>query len=354
MRSFAPRGRRSRLLGSALLVVCPLFQGELACSSRDAPDPAARVKCCVRDPDPRGVSPFNCRDDGECSAGASCVRAPAGWSAPDFTRDEAGATDFSGCLDKGPRVCGLSDTRSGDRQALTRGFHVPAFQLWRADSERYRNVPAFTWDVPRNAAIVECALFGCRPTVRNVGNHDGVERLGIVNFGSCALAVEPFEPASGVFDLTNPANTYDVAPLVDEGDGCFAQGPRRISELSVGCWAFDTTGIVAATPLEPIDPAGILNYQDAFDLECKVPKSEKACWVAKTARLGACHEGSCLELCVFDSDCAPPDIVDGDGLASGGAGGEGGQGGSPAPKRTPSGKCLKTQNYVGVCVSEGS
>jgi hypothetical protein len=208
---------------------------------------------------------------------------------------------------------------------------------------------AFTWT---NAGyeIVHCALFACRPYVRSDG-----DRRFISNFNPCVLAHEPFAPGSGVFDLTNPGLEY-TPPTLSASTGCPSLGPRRITELAVGCWAYDGTRLIAATPMEVIDlrTDNIFNYQTAFVESCTLESEEKACLMEGSGRLGACSRGHCGELCVVDADCVSSGaIIGSDTLASVDGGGgytdflDGGSSAAATPVLGPF--CETHGGYVGIC-----
>lgn len=242
---------------------------------------------------------------------------------------------------------------------------MPAFQLVRTPDEDGRQKLAFTWTPPSDAKIVHCAVFACRPFIPYT-KIDGDPALAISNYDNCVLAREVIEPASGVFDLTNPALEYRPK---DKGiQGCISSGVRRVSELAVGCWAYDTTSVVAATPLVQIVGRGMYNYQGVFAKACDATSAGKACFIGDTDRLGACRGEACLELCVDSTDCVPPDnVVVGevadagidafadtqdasDAASDADAGGDSSADAGPPP---PPPTCIKEDSYIGWCVPAG-
>lgn len=315
MRSGARVGVLSVLVGVAL--------GLAGCKAADNQPPSNGL-CCVADPAPHKVNLFDCADDMDCPSGSVCVAAPdsdAGWpishGPPPPMLDKCGG-------DAGGRRCELPPTRSSARQALTTGFHVKAFELRPLPGDGSVDRVAFTWAPPTDASIVHCALFACRPVIRT---------RSIANFDSCVLADELFDSGSGVFDLANPDLEFHPRDLTDdEENDCRSTGPRRISELAVGCWAYDTTHIIAATPMLSITGKGIYNYQDAFADACSPEMEGKSCLVSASGRLGACHAGDCRELCVDNSDCDHGTVV-----VTGSDGGGGADGSSQDAGSTPDG-----------------
>jgi hypothetical protein len=236
---------------------------------------------------------------------------------------------------------------------LTKGFGVKSFRLQRLTGDESSSGLAFTWEPPVDTSIVHCALFACRPTVRQ-HTRDGEQVREIVNYDNCVIARELFEPGSGVFDLTNPALQY--TPKTTPAPGCVSGGPRRVSELAVACWAYDTTSLIAATPMEAIDGKGMYNYHDLFVDDCGAdhdgPVTNRACIVEESGRIGSCFAGACHELCVDNADCLPPDVVrepilDAGSDAGGGDADVEGGGDAATPELSV---CFKEGYYVGVCV----
>ncbi|MDD5307062.1 MAG: hypothetical protein PHU25_07045 [Deltaproteobacteria bacterium] len=325
-----------------------------------------QAACCVADPVPHGVTLLNCQDDAMCPSGTACIDVSNLDSDSDWPRADDEAGEPTRCRGtRGDKVCGIPETRSGARQALTQGFHVQAFRLEPVTDDRFKDRPAFTWHAPKGTRIVHCALFACRPAIREA--RDGLE---IANYDSCVLASELYEPGSGIFDLTNPDLEY--RPVTEKVAGCFPVKQRRISELAVGCWAYDTTHLFAATPLEIIDGRGLYNYQQAFVEDCVLEqppdggksedKEAKACFVDGTDVIGACHDGACLNICVDNSDCAPSDVVGGSeqepdaavDVADGTDAMDGGATGADAGPK-PLSVCVKDHDYIGFCMpAEGS
>jgi hypothetical protein len=297
------------------------------------------------------AAPFDCTGDADCPSGTVC--APAS-SADDL---EALIADFSSCAvpEKIERTCQIPATRSGLRQALTQGFGVKAFALTGVQSQTSSRSAEFTWK-DAGYAVVHCALFACRPEVRPV---DG--RRVIANYDECVIAREIFEPGSGVFDLSNPELQYTSAI---HKSGCKSLKGPRISELLVGCWAYDSTSLVAATPLEVVDLStrDIFNYRELFASTCAADTIDRACVTSCKGRLGACRgAGDCAELCVTDRDCMTDSVtvgVEDDAatadLSPEGNGGSGGAGGAPATGVSsglaPSPACQRAaKGYVGYC-----
>jgi hypothetical protein len=283
----------------------------LSCGTDDPEDVKyAEGVCCLADPVPHRVTLMDCQDDADCGLGTACL------DARDFDQDYPHAneprttlpncrgTSQAGKIDG--RVCGIPVNRTGNRQALTTGFKVPAFQLTEVVPEGREGVLSYSWKPPKGTEIVHCALFGCRPAVRVARNEVRGAVYEIANFDQCVLAHELFEPGSGVFDPTNPELEYH--PTNVDKSGCFTAQERQLSELQVGCWAYDTTDIIAATPLRPIDPRNVFNYQGIFADCTSAGSDRKACVVEGTSRIGTCREAGCRDVCVQNRDCDQPDV----------------------------------------------
>lgn len=334
---------------------------------------ALGAECCVADPVQHDVTLRACADDAHCFSGTVCTEvprceggAPCGYFASDWPHASDAEQKFLTCYGAiGSRVCAVPATRSGNRQALTKGFRVGSFSLERVATGQYADRLAFTWKAPDGAEVVHCALFACRPAVRETVRDDQRHR-DIANYQNCVLAKEIFQPASGIFDLTNPALAFEPRPP-KPADACVEAGPRRISELAVGCWAYDTTELIAATPMEVVDGRGMYNFQDAFAPACDSPAEGKACFLGGSERIGACHSGQCRELCVDNADCSRSDIVAGEPTVPELDADEASDGWSDAlppdaPADAPGPEdsgvdglevppfCLKTDSYIGFCV----
>jgi hypothetical protein len=237
----------------------------------------------------------------------------------------------------------------------------------RTPDEDGKRKLAFTWTPPSGAQIIHCALFACRPFIPYT-KVDGDPALAISNYDSCVLAREIIEPASGVFDLTNPALEYQPPSKSTSSSSraCVAGGVRRISELAVGCWAYDTASVVAATPLVQIVGRGMYNYQGAFAQTCDKANEGKTCFVGDTDRLGACLGDACRDLCLESRDCSPDEVVVGENLdagteASALAPDDAGDAGADADASIDAAAdadagaaaalvCKKTDSYIGFCV----
>jgi hypothetical protein len=352
-------GRLGRILSG---VVFGGVVGAQLCACGDTSTPTvASPACCLNDPLPHGVTLLDCTDDADCTAGTACLDATD--LDPSWPRANDPFKTLQSCRGTlGKKVCGIPSTRSGMRQALTQGFHAPAFQLTEVTTDTGAEPTAYTWQAPAGTRIVSCALFACRPAVRATATQEGRRVNDIVNFDDCAVATEVFEPGSGVFDLKNPDLEYHPTEVAEPK--CQTLPGRRVSELQVGCWAYDTTDIIAATPLVPVKAQQeVWNYQGLFG-DCSVATNAgKACSVAGTDRIGSCYENGCSDVCVDNHDCDAPDLVSpsSDGgtapsrTADASAPRDAGHPTVPAPKPPVPFLCLKQTkfDYVGVCIRAG-
>ncbi len=155
-------------------------------------------------------------------------------------------------------------------------------------------------------------------------------------------------------------------PPTTNGASCLSAGVRRISELAVGCWAYDTSEIITATPLEQITGRGMFNYQSAFSQSCDAKSEAKTCLLGEDDHLGACYLNQCRELCVDNRDCAPSDNVVGEEIGDAAldaravatdapeAGDAEARDGNASPTldagASSSVQCKKTDSYIGYCI----
>jgi hypothetical protein len=200
-------------------------------------------------------------------------------------------------------TCRLAPTNVGTSalDALVTGFHVPSFALQSTGS-------TYTWTAPEGVSIVACGLFLCPPLVSN----------GVISNGdSCLVSEQTYESASGSYtpgvDVQFSGAQYSEChyasdAAADVGDGGIDGGTVRFSSFqtspitfaAVGCWAFDTSHVVYATPLY-FPPASSFPALGGFDPQCQQPTSS-ACGLPEGG-FGTCDNHVCTKRCVFPSDC---------------------------------------------------
>lgn len=236
----------------------------------------------------RPLSPSACGFPKDCPLGTICVDPP--------TNSGSGASD--------KKICALPEGLSA-RQALISGFQVAQFPLNRANDG---TSASFSWEAPEDARIVHCALFACRPDIRSTGCDGPNPTYKIENYSLCAIADQVFEPADGLFDLGDP----QIAVSPPENT-CSS---RVVTELLVGCWAYDESRIIAATRLESLLPDEVYDYGGFLDPTCSDATDAGtidggACVLdAQTRRIGMCHQGACVKPCVAVEDCEASNATD--------------------------------------------
>lgn len=242
--------------------------GLVGCSNVD-PTP---VRCIgatttVFDPYRHTICMDSCFDDLDCPRGTLCARRDEGERGSCKLPSELQQTSYSALLD---------------------GFGVGEMTA----SLRSEGALELAWKAPEGARLVHCALLACAPAFRvdlgadTWGAPTDRSAVEIANYDRCTLASEQSEQPEGLFNLRERDNqhTPTISPDdlasggEDEVKECRGYGCAPISELFAGCWAYDATTIVAATPLFPIDTRlGIYNYHGAFardDGDCS-PKLRK-------------------------------------------------------------------------------
>jgi hypothetical protein len=202
---------------------------------------------CLADPIPHCIAPDACTTSAECPSGTYCAVGPSA------------ACDDGACK----RCLPATELRQA-RTALVSGFKVREFSL-----EQVEESGVFAWGQPSDAVAVTCAVFGCVPEFRVTGRFEGEPIFDFSNFDQCALAVERFDLRR--VDATASTLTLDLGTLerraVPSGscaaDGKpvspyqseYADGLPRVTDLLVGCWAYDYAEVIGATVLRRIDPA---------------------------------------------------------------------------------------------------
>lgn len=313
----------------------PFTVGLIACLSIacDETEPAEEPQSCpcacrALDPVAHCVNTQDCTTTADCPSGTVCAALPGGMT--EGFPSASGSDPLAGCGSGTPsKRCQIPDGPAG-RQTLIADFEVEAFGLLRLDSGG--PYAAYTWNPPEETHVVHCALFACPPVIEET-EVDGRPVFRIRNYEQCVIAAQLFEPGEGVFDVGDGSIAF--APDVSEPE-CGTVSPRTVHELMVGCWAYDTTKIIAATPLEPVSPAETFNYHQQFDLTCASSVDGRTCGLDESS-LGTCGNGTCRPPCVTNRDCDEWETA-------------------PAPDAGADGGdavdlvCMKGGGYVGVCL----
>ncbi len=254
-----------------------------------------------------------CRSDAECPAGTVCLG----------EEKDALEGEYSACVplkDKSIPNTRCQIAKDRNEAALINGFGANEFLLERIEgSNGFRFIP------PAEAWYVACALFLCAPDVRPWGCDFTNQSVGrIVNYNRCSLSGQP--QISSLKASLGGEDTPFVFTAKVEGDTLKERGAecaaanriqelaaRTLTDISVGCWAYDDVGLVGATRLVPLDgdqlkkisgsvletcPAG---DKDIIAETCILPEANGG--PAGVPPLGSCYYGECRPRCVTARDC---------------------------------------------------
>jgi hypothetical protein len=269
----------------------------------------------VYDPYLHTICPEACFDDLDCPRGTLCAKL-----------DET--------TNKG--TCEIGVELQTSRTALLEGFGVPEMSGKLQTTEALE----FVWKRPAGARYVQCALFACGPVFRTPDGAGGWFAEGdpstavIAGYDRCVLADELSSQPEGAFNLRERDNEFKVPEalrMTTKKDGvvCGNYGCAPITDLTVGCWAYDDTQVVAATLLAAVDVArDMYNYLGLFadaDGSCEEATTGRVCRLPEpnmgttggapiTSTYGVClvpevgqvGEKECVPACTRDSDCTGP------------------------------------------------
>lgn len=242
---------------------------------------------CVADPVPHLVCPDECERDDDCPQGTICGTAPDG---------------------TGP-VCTPPRGPHTPSTALTEGFGVRSMEgtLVTVTLPAQDGSPdagaELGWKAPGSARVVTCALLACPPVVA-----DGT----IANYDQCVLARGASEQVVGSFALTDAEREQPLPEVSTCADGSApvldTDGRFPVTELLVGCWAYDDTHMIAATRLRRPVADQIHDFHDGFDLDCRSAegqggRAEGRTCVLGDGTMGSCVDGTCHRRCLRDADC---------------------------------------------------
>lgn len=266
----------------------------------DACDPA-----CVADPAPHALVTHGCLHSGECPAGTSCITLaepdpaaacnaavdgrPETWSCATCARGDAVST----------KVCAVTPPSSSERTALRRFGAEGAIAL---DPITATGGTGFQVTAPDGTLTVECALFGCLPSIDDA---DGA--LRIANFDACVLGSRLFVNPDPVFDpavaAALPAPRVALTGAVSAEVCPVAEAHPVLTRLVAGCWGYDSTRLSAVSDLVPVP----LTAGAAFLRDCGADDDvDWSCALGAEAddgfgRCGVDHR--CHRRCVVDADC---------------------------------------------------
>lgn len=271
--------------------------GAVACGGEEAAGeyvPCTKSPRCYADPVAHWVCIDDCRTDADCPGGFVCVQPvvdamdqrsscqpPTALQAPTSVLIEGfGVARMTGKLDQVEAAEGMDGTAGTD--------------------DPVKGVD-FTWKAPDEASVVQCALFVCAPVI---------EHYRIVNYDQCVVAEETYAQREGAFSLYD-ADLVRTPPAAGICDGTTAptldtEGRFAVTELLVGCWAYDQRDLVAATKLERPSPSDVFNFHDvlANDPECSSgePGDVGRSCVLGDGTYGVCTADGCARRCLYEGE----------------------------------------------------
>jgi hypothetical protein len=183
-----------------------------------------------------------------------------------------------------------------NRLALQDGFHVGGMQI----SLNAAQTPQVIWQSPHDADVVACALFVCNPAFDRTGcsPNRSRERNTIANFDQCVLLFRAAPAEQVVFALIdeNASHEASLCPGV-------TAGRHVVTKLAAGCWAYDTTGVIAASELVPVS-GSLLPELSLIPHEQSCMTDGAECYDGAADRFGVCRAGVCAPRCRTAVDCA--------------------------------------------------
>lgn len=245
---------------------------------------------CWADPVAHWVCVDGCRTDAECPGGLVCVLAELAEGKEDEERVGS---------------CEPPRTLRTPTSTLIEGFGVDEM-VGRLEKVALPATGAmgidFAWKAPARAQVVQCALFVCAPVIE-------IEQRRIVNYDQCVVAEQTYLQQEGAFSLYDA----DVQSPAPESGSCGRTTPKEeystdghfsVTELLVGCWAYDQRGLVAATELERPNPTEIFNFHGILaQAACGDAEDLGLACVLDDGTFGVCRTDGCARRCLCDSDC---------------------------------------------------
>jgi hypothetical protein len=360
------RRLRAKLLGAGLAALGAVALATPSCGGAGASSAAPACDCCYQEPGASAghcVAALACRDDDQCPAATTCTSAFAGCSG----RQGLVPAPFAGCAasDEG-RWCSAAGAGSIPSTVLMTGFGAAELPLTKTTSTQ--GTAVLSWTAPLDAEVVTCVLFGCAPVVETSSTRLDTDRNPlpeVVNYARCALHAAEFDATSSAFALDGVEATTP-----DEGAGTCtgsvssvrAASTRLLTTLAVGCWAYDTARVIAASQLIDIDPLELGAGVGLVTAAC-ADEAGGSCLLAAAdlfpgeARVfGSCLGQRCARRCVTALECTPPAAATGAGGSGAGGSGAGGGGRVTATATDPctpdpGWTCapLGSDSYLGVC-----
>ena len=262
--------RHGTLLRAALVA-------QVACGS-DSPSSCN----CLADPVAHCVATQGCKTDADCAAGLVCLESPG--------------LDLA-CPATAPgRQCRWAP-RALDARALYDGFPQSGPMMVGLQASPL----AITWQSPPDSRLVACGVFSGNPVFApgSLTLATGEHVARIANFE--AIRVQ-FYVSRAVFSSVPLIGATEYAtPVV-----CTTSDPiarRVLSRLSIGCWAYDDTHIVAASTLIAVAPTALADILPSSTFTPACTSDGNDCYVSTSDFFGSCVSGICEPRCVDAQDC---------------------------------------------------
>jgi hypothetical protein len=205
----------------------------------------------------------------------------------------AGHFEVTACRWRPPQI---------DRLALIQGFNTRTMEMQVTPPPGL----GFAWTTPQHAAFVACAVFTSNPvfTTREVHNEADDPATSstvfwqIANADACMLELQATDTSRSSLPIDG---TQRHAAL----PACTAdrEYDRVIDFVAAGCWAYDSSTIIAASELVPIAVADLATVAPAIPADAKCLHDNDACYDATHAFFGACFAGKCEPRCTSPEDC---------------------------------------------------
>ncbi len=251
----------------------------------DPPIPCAGI--CIADPAPHCLR--NDRPgDADCPGGLVHPRAAiSGTACP-------GPAEEAACQWRPPPI------EPFDALMLIDGFAV-------APMEMHVTPPpdlAFAWTPPPRAAFVACAIFTCNPVFEQSAANDSATSQTatsrITNTGACMLALQTTTASPSSLPIEAPQQPVPAPVCVIERSYA-----RVIDFVAAGCWAYDSTTLIAASRLVPLRPPDLATVLPEVPAQASCPRDQEPCYDDAHARpfFGTCLGGTCQPRCTSAQDC---------------------------------------------------
>jgi len=236
-----------------------------------------------------------------------------------------------------------------DDASLIAGFKAAEFELRITSNEPL----SFDWNSPDAAERVVCALFTSPPELASVEGTGAQELLRITNVSRSLARARTFNTESAtsqqhfsfqIGDLrATPATSGTCPTALSLGRGSLPADYPIVELLRVGCWAFDSAKVMAATRLLPVAASSLPDSSNRVSDSCQAQAQGAWCWMPGTP--GTCQNEAC------DVD-KPEPIKPTPNLGDAGAGNSPLTAVMDCSGQPDDRACLKHSQTVGQCLAE--